>query len=51
MRHKGALALAFARVYAGMHFPKDVIGGALIGILVTWPFAKAPALLCRVPMA
>ncbi|MBM4406146.1 MAG: phosphatase PAP2 family protein [Chloroflexi bacterium] len=57
-----AFAFAFARVYAGMHFPLDVIGGALIGILVTWLFAKvlslfepfilrALALLRRVPMA
>ena len=35
----GGVLFAFARVYAGMHFPYDVVSGALIGILTTWFFA------------
>ncbi|MEE9284484.1 MAG: phosphatase PAP2 family protein [Dehalococcoidia bacterium] len=37
----GALLFVFARVYAGMHFPLDVVAGALLGILTTWFFARA----------
>ncbi len=35
----GATLFSFARVYAGMHFPLDVVSGALIGILTTFFFA------------
>ncbi|HEX4223609.1 MAG TPA: phosphatase PAP2 family protein [Pseudonocardiaceae bacterium] len=31
-----AILLAFARVYAGMHYPLDVIAGLAIGALVAW---------------
>ena len=41
----GAVLFAFARVYAGMHFPLDVVGGALIGILVTWAFHRVLSVL------
>ena len=31
-----AVLLAFARVYAGMHYPLDVIAGLAIGAVVAW---------------
>ena len=31
-----ALAIAYSRVYLGVHFPLDVAGGALIGLASAW---------------
>lgn len=43
----GAAAFVFcaARVYAGMHYPLDSIGGALLGILMSWAFSRVVGLL------
>ena len=43
----GAAALVFcaARVYAGMHYPLDVLGGALLGLLMSWAFSRVFGLL------
>lgn len=41
-RGKGALAfipaamISFSRIYVGIHYPSDVLCGALIGVLVAW---------------
>ncbi|MBI3020363.1 MAG: phosphatase PAP2 family protein [Parcubacteria group bacterium] len=36
----GALFVGFARVAAGIHWPLDIIGGALLGIAVAWGVFK-----------
>ncbi|MEM1338082.1 MAG: phosphatase PAP2 family protein [Bacteroidota bacterium] len=35
-----AVIVAYSRIYIGVHFPLDVIVGALIGSLFGWVFAK-----------
>jgi undecaprenyl-diphosphatase len=35
-----ALALAFSRIYLGVHYPLDVIAGAFAGMVIGWVFAR-----------
>lgn len=35
-----ALLICWAQVYVGVHYPTDVIGGALLGILIGWTGAR-----------
>jgi undecaprenyl-diphosphatase len=35
-----ALLFSYSRIYSGVHFPLDVIGGALLGSLLGWAFYK-----------
>ncbi len=31
-----AIAIGYARVYVGVHYPLDIVGGAIIGLLSAW---------------
>lgn len=31
-----AAIIAFSRVYTGVHYPLDVLGGAILGIIIAW---------------
>lgn len=35
-----AVTAAFSRVYVGVHYPLDVLGGALLGVITGWFFWK-----------
>jgi undecaprenyl-diphosphatase len=35
-----ALLICWAQVYVGVHYPSDVLGGALLGILIGWLGAR-----------
>ncbi|MFA5328610.1 MAG: phosphatase PAP2 family protein [Prolixibacteraceae bacterium] len=35
-----ALLVSYSRIYNGVHYPGDVIGGAVIGLLLGWAVAK-----------
>ena len=35
-----AIAVAYSRIYIGVHFPLDIVTGSAIGLLFGWLFAK-----------
>lgn len=35
-----ALLFSYSRIYSGVHYPLDIIGGALLGWLIGWVFYK-----------
>jgi undecaprenyl-diphosphatase len=35
-----AAVVAYSRVYIGIHYPLDVLGGAAIGLLIAWPLRR-----------
>ena len=35
-----ALAVSYSRVYVGVHYPGDVLGGAILGIAIGWLIAS-----------
>ena len=47
--YAGAALYAFARVYAGVHYPVDVVAGGLIGVVVAWGVWRLRDLLEPLP--
>jgi len=35
-----AVIVGYSRVYIGIHYPFDVVGGAAIGLLIAWPMRR-----------
>jgi undecaprenyl-diphosphatase len=35
-----AAIVAYSRIYIGIHYPLDVLGGAAIGLLIAWPMRR-----------
>ena len=35
-----AVISSFGRIYIGIHYPFDVLGGAGIGLLIAWPMRR-----------
>jgi undecaprenyl-diphosphatase len=35
-----AAIVAYSRIYIGIHYPLDVMGGAAIGLLIAWPMRR-----------
>ena len=38
--HIFSALIGFSRLYVGVHFPSDVIGGAIVGVLCAWVVRK-----------
>jgi undecaprenyl-diphosphatase len=36
-----AAVVGYSRIYIGIHYPLDVIGGAAVGLLIAWPMRRA----------
>jgi undecaprenyl-diphosphatase len=34
-----AAAICYAQVYVGVHYPTDILGGAVLGIMIGWTTA------------
>lgn len=50
-----AAIVSFSRIYIGIHYPLDVVGGAALGLTIAWPMRrfkdKALEFLARSPRA
>jgi len=42
-----AVGIAFSRVYVGVHYPADVVGGAIVGLLTATALPLLAAALRR----
>ncbi len=39
----GAILMGFSRLYVGVHYPSDVLAGAIVGLLAGWAACKLTA--------
>jgi len=46
-----AAGIAYSRVYVGVHYPLDVLGGAALGLIVATALRLLPTILRRSPRA
>lgn len=45
-----AALISYSRIYLGVHFPGDVLGGALLGVLLAWGICRLMILIPAVKM-